>query len=150
MLAESGNLLASDDYASAIPYLTEYIKRMEGVNDPRVITLMQSVLFKTGPDWGLFDDSMMAVSYLTEYTENLPCLQPREAWKLLALNLYDLAEYSKCIDAANYALTNPQPIQLTKNTEKVNYDQLSNDELGGLSARQLKRIERSQIKKVIG
>ena len=29
-MAESGSLLASDDYASAIPYLTEYIVRMEG------------------------------------------------------------------------------------------------------------------------
>ena len=120
---------------------------MEGVNDPRVITLMQSVRLKLGQIGAYLDDSMMAVSYLTEYTENLPCLQPREAWKLLALNLYDLAEYSKCIDAANYALTNPQPIQLPKNTEKVNYDQLSNDELGGLSARQLKRIERESNKK---
>ena len=87
LLSEAGQELSSDNYAGAIPYLTEYLVRMDGVQDDRVITLVQSVRLKLGQIGAYLNDSTMAISYLTEYTEKLPCMQPREAWKLLALNL---------------------------------------------------------------
>ena len=83
---------------------------MDGVQDDRVITLVQSVRLKLGQIGAYLNDSTMAISYLTEYTEKLPCMQPREAWKLLALNLFDLGEYPACVKAATYAL----PIQNRK------------------------------------
>ena len=147
LLSEAGQELSSDNYVGAIPYLTEYLVRMEGVNDERVITLMQSVRLKLGQIGAYLNDSSMAISYLTEYTQSLPCLQPREAWKLLALNLYEKEEYSTCVEAATYALTNPEPKELPQSKEPVDYDDLSDDELGGLSARQLKRIEREEKKR---
>ena len=49
--------------------------------------------------------------------------------------------------AATYALTNPEPKALPKSKEQIDYDDLSDDELGGLTARQLKRIEREEKKR---
>lgn len=147
LLSEAGQELSSDNYAGAIPYLTEYLVRMDGVQDDRVITLVQSVRLKLGQIGAYLNDSSMAISYLTEYTEKLPCMQPREAWKLLALNLFELGEYPACVEAATYALTNPEPKELPQSKEQVDYDDLSDDELGGLTARQLKRIEREEKKR---
>ena len=147
LLSEAGQELSSDNYAGAIPYLTEYLVRMDGVQDDRVITLVQSVRLKLGQIGAYLNDSTMAISYLTEYTEKLPCMQPREAWKLLALNLFELGEYPACVKAATYALTNPEPKALPKSKEQIDYDDLSDDELGGLTARQLKRIEREEKEK---
>lgn len=147
LLAEAGQSLSVDNYAGAIPYLNEYLSRMEGVEDDRVIALMQSVRLKLGQIGAYLEDSSMAVNYLTEYTEQLPCLQPREAWKLLALNLFELGEFPACVEAAQYALTQPEPKELPGSSGPVDVDALSKDERGGLTARQLKRIEREEKKK---
>jgi TolA-binding protein len=147
LLAEAGQSLSVDNYAGAIPYLNEYLNRMEGVDDDRVIALMQSVRLKLGQIGAYLEDSSMAVSYLKEYTEQLPCLQPREAWKLLALNLFELSEFPECVKAAQYALTEPEPKELPGSSGPVDVDALSQDERGGLTARQLKRIEREEKKK---
>ena len=147
LLAEAGQSLSVDNYAGAIPYLNEYLTRMEDVQDDRVMALMQSVRLKLGQIGAHLEDSSMAVRYLTEYTEKLPCLQPREAWKLLALNLFELDEFPKCVAAAEYALSRPEPKELPKTSGPVDVEELSKDERGGLSARQLKRIEREEKNK---
>ena len=64
-----------------------------------------------------------------------------------SLLIFLIGGVSSLCKAANYALNNPEPKALPKSKEQIDYDDLSDDELGGLSARQLKRIEREEKKK---
>ncbi len=142
LLAEATKVLSAENYGLAIPYLTEYLDRMKATEDDRVLALMQEVRLKLGKLLSYLENPLGAVEHLKQYTEKLPLYKPREAYKLLAVNLYGAGRYEECIAAANYALTRPLPKDLPKKEKKVNYDELSKDELGGLTARQIKRYEK--------
>ena len=142
LLSEAGSLLADEQYRPAVPYLKKYLERMEDVEDDRVQVLTQKVRLKLGKLMAWLEDPQSAVGYLEDYTERLPRYRPREAYKLLAVNLYAVDQYAEAISAATHALTRPLPVGLkTKKKKTVDYDQMTEKERGGFSARQLRRIE---------
>lgn len=141
LLQEATKMLGSQQYASAVPYLTEYLNRMGTVDEPEVKDMMQEVRLKMAKISAYLQDSFSAVKYLQEYTEQLPRYKPREAYKLLALNLYEMGEYEQCVGAATNALAQPLP-QGLKESKKADFDEMSKKDMGGFTARQLKRIEK--------
>ncbi len=143
LLTEATKYLSSANYGAATPYLTEYLKRMEGVDDPRVRALTQEVRLKLAKLTAWRGDPVSAAGYLQQYTENLPLYKPREAYLLLAVNLYEAGAYEPCISAATNALANPLPQALEEKKVQVNIDELSKEEMGGFTARQLKRIAKN-------
>ena len=141
LLYEASQSLAAENYAAAIPYLTAYLKRMEPIKEPRVEALKQSVRFKLGKIYAYIEDPFTAADYLKQYTQTLPCYQPREAWKLLALTYYDSGQFEPCVTAATNALGRPLPKGLPGQDQKPAYEELSKKEMAGFSARQMKRIQ---------
>ena len=142
LLYEAQERMATvDTYLDAVPYMTHYLERMEPITDDRVVAMKQSVRLKLGKILAYIEEPFEAVDYLNQYTQNLPCYRPREAWKLLALTLYKSKQFEPCIVAAEHALTNPLPKGLPTQGKKINYDELSKEERGGLSARAIKRLE---------
>jgi tetratricopeptide (TPR) repeat protein len=147
LLTEASQNLSSESYGTALPYLEEYLKRMKGVKEPRVLALSQEVRLKLSKLMAWMQDPAAAAVYLKQYTENLPLYKPREAYLLLAVNLYETKAYEACITAATNALARPEPKALAIEKKEVNYDEMSKTEMGGFSARQLKRIEEKVKKK---
>jgi len=142
LLGEAGTRLASEQYGAAVPYLKEYLERMESVEDDRVQVLTQKVRLKLGKLMAWLEDPKSAVGYLEAYTEHLPRYRPREAYKLLAVNLYAIDQYASAVSAATNALARPLPVGLKAKKQKtVDFDQMTDKERGGFSARQLRRIE---------
>jgi TolA-binding protein len=141
LLTEATKILSAENYGLAIPYLSEYLERMKDTEDDRVLALMQEVRLKLGKISAYLENPLGAVDYLKQYTEKLPVYKPREAYKLLAVNLYEVGRYEECITAASYALTRPLPKDLPKKGA-VNYEKLSKDEKGGFTDRQIKRYEK--------
>jgi len=146
LLNEAAKNLAVENYGAAIPYLTRYLDLMENTEDDRVVALKQVVRLKLGKISAYLDDSFSAVNYLKQYTQTLPCYRPREAWKLLALNLYESGQVELCIAAATNALSRPLPKGLPNQSKAVKTEELSKDEMGGFTARQIKRIEEEAAK----
>jgi len=146
LLNEAAKNLAVENYGAAIPYLTRYLDLMENTEDDRVVALKQVVRLKLGKISAYLDDSFSAVNYLKQYTQTLPCYRPREAWKLLALNLYESGQVELCIAAATNALSRPLPKGLPNQSKAVKTEELSKDEMGGFTARQIKRIEEDAAK----
>lgn len=142
LLSAAGRSLSAEDYGTAILYLTEYLERMDGMDDDRVMAMTQAVRLKLGQISAYLEDPAAAVKYLKQYTENLPCYRPREAWKLLALNYYESGQFLQSISAVTNALARPLPKELPGKSTKVNYDELSKEEMAGFTARQIKRLER--------
>ena len=95
LLNEASGLLAEDQYRAAVPYLQMYLKRMDDVEDERVLVLTQMVRLKLGQLMAVLEDPSAAVVYLQEYTEHLPLYRPREAYKLLAVNLFAMDAYEE-------------------------------------------------------
>lgn len=141
LLYEASQSLATENYAAAIPYLTAYLKRMEPIKEARVEALKQSVRFKLGKIHAYIEDPFTAAEYLKQYTQTLPCYQPREAWKLLALTYYESGQFELCVNAATNALSRPLPEGLPGQEQKPAYEELSKEEMAGFSARQMKRIQ---------
>ncbi len=141
LLFQASKKLAEENYAAAIPYLTHYLERMESIEEDRVAALRQSVRLKLGKIFAYMEDPFTASDYLRQYTQTLPCYQPREAWKLLALTLYESGQFKPCVDAVENALSNPLPKGLPTQKKEVNYEELSKNEMAGFTARQIKRIE---------
>ena len=141
LLYQASKSLASENYAAAVPYLTHYLERMESIEEDRVVALKQSVRLKLARIFAHMEDPFTAADYLKQYTQTLPCYRPREAWKLLALTLYESRQFEPCVTAAETALTQPLPKGFPHQEKKVNVDELSKNEMAGFSARQLKRIE---------
>ncbi len=146
LLNEASKNLTSENYGAALPYLTHYLTRMEDIEDTRGIALKQVVRLTLGKISAYLEDSFSAADYLKQYTQTLPCYRPREAWKLLALNLYESGQYELCIDAATNALSRPQPEDLPEKSQEINIDGLSKEEMAGFTARQIKRIEKKAAK----
>jgi TolA-binding protein len=142
LLAGATQVLSEANYSQAIPYLTEYLERMKDAEEDQVLALMQEVRLKLGKIYAYHEDPLPAAKYLKQYTEKLPLYKPREAYKLLAVNLHKSGQNEECIAAVTQALTRPLPKPLPGKEKKVDYDQLSRDQLAGLSARQLRRYER--------
>lgn len=143
LLAEATKALSAESYGAASPYLAEYLERMKGSEDERVLAMCQEVRLKMGKIMAYLEDPLGAVDYLKQYTERLPLYKPREAFKLLAINRYEAGLYEACIEAATHAMSHPLPKGLPKKERKdINYDELSKDELGGFTARQLRRYEK--------
>ncbi|MGE4489720.1 MAG: tetratricopeptide repeat protein [Kiritimatiellales bacterium] len=140
LLTDASRLLAGEKYGEAVPYLTEYVKRMESSEDERVESLVQEVRLKLGKIMLSLEDPDGAVSYLESYTSHTPVNKWRESHKLLAVSLFDLGEYEKCITAVTNAFSEP-PVVETKKDKTVDFEKLDKEELGGLTARQLKRAE---------
>lgn len=163
LIQEASRRLADEDYISAVPYLQEYIKRMAYLSDPRVMTMSQEVRLKLAKVMAWMENYEGAADYLTQYTQNLPRYRPREAYMLLAVNLYESARtkeekkegdpeeyadaYGRCIEAVTNALANPMPALLKQEKKKVNYDEMTKDQMGGFTARQMKRLERKVEKR---
>lgn len=142
LLAAAGDQLSSENYGASIPYLMTYLERMAPVEDDQVKSMCQQVRLKLGQIMAWLEDPQHAVTYLSAYTQNLPQYQPREAYKLLAVNLYAMEEYEQSVAAAETALSRPMPVELpSKKKKKVDYDTLSETERAGFSARQLRRME---------
>ena len=143
LLNEATGLLSSEQYGVAVPYLIEYLERMEGFEEDRVLDLTQKVRLKLGKLMAWLEDPAAAVSYLQDYTENLPRYRPGEAWKLIAINLYAMEQYEPAIAAATTALSRPSPQGLPggKRSAPVDFETLSEKERGGFTVRQLRRIE---------
>ncbi|HKL21707.1 MAG TPA: tetratricopeptide repeat protein, partial [Tichowtungia sp.] len=141
LLYEASQNLAAENYAAAIPYLTHYLERMEPIKEDRVEALKQSVRLKLGKIYAYIEGPFTAADYLKQYTQTLPCYQPREAWKLLALTYYESGQFELCVDAATNALSRPLPKGLPGQEEKPAYEELSKQEMAGFSARQMKRIQ---------
>ncbi len=141
LLTEASRKLAAEQYGQAIPYLTEYVERMTEADDARVYALTQKVRLKLGKLMAWLEDPSAAVGWLEQYTQNLPCDQPREAYKLLAANLYSSGQYEQCVSAVTNALARPLPRGLKTSKKTIAYEKMSNKELGGHSYRKIKRIE---------
>ncbi len=145
LLSTATKNLSVENYGGAIPYLEEYLERMKDSKDSRVLTMKQKVRLKLGRLTAHLKDSLSAVKWFREYVEERPLYRPREAFKLLAVNLYENGEYVQCIDAVTNALAGPLQVGLLEK-EKVVYEELSKEELGGLSAQKLARIEKKVAK----
>lgn len=141
LLGAATQQLSNDEYDAAIPYLTEYMNRMTDSDDPRVKALIQEVRLKLAKISIYLEDPEAAIQYLRDYTQTLPLYKPREALKILAVTLYNEGDYEGCIAAATNALTEPPPQGLPEEKKQVNVEELTADERGGYSVRQLKRIE---------
>ncbi|WP_372794079.1 tetratricopeptide repeat protein [Pontiella sp.] len=141
LLYEASRNLSAGNYAAAIPYLQEYLTRMESINDDRVAALKQSVRLKLAKIYAHMEDPITASDYLQQYTRTLPRYQPREAWKLLALTLYESGQFEPCVVAVEMALTNPLRQELSNTEQKANVDEMTKEQMAGFSARQLRRIE---------
>jgi len=141
LLSAATQRLSNDGYEEAIPYLTEYMNRMADSDDPRVKTLIQEVRLKLAKIMVYLEDPESATQYLRDYTQTLPLYKPREALKMMAVTLYNHGDYEGCIAVATNALTEPLPQGLPEEKKQVNIDELSADERGGYTVRQLKRIE---------
>jgi len=141
LLSEAAEYLSTENYGAALPCLTNYLGRMKETDDDRVTALKQSVRLKLGKVLAYLEDYLSAAEYLKQYTETLPCYRPREAFKLLALTLYESEQYELCIAAATNALSNPLPKGLRRQSERTQPDELSKEEMAGFTARQIKRIE---------
>jgi TolA-binding protein len=141
LLYEASKNLSAGNYAAAVPYLTGYLERMEPIKENRVTALKQSVRLKLGKIFAYMEDPFTAADYLEQYTQGLPCYQPREAWKMLALTLYKSGQFEKCVEAAKTALSEPLPKDFPDQEKKSDYEELSQEQMAGFSARQMKRIE---------
>ena len=144
LLTAASRALSAEHYDAAIPYLEEYLDRMLYVSDSRVQAMLQEVRFKLAKINAWLDAPDSVVDYLQEYVDQLPMYKPREAYKLLALNLYALGEYEDCISATTNALAQPLPRGVIEELTAVDYDTLSEDELGGFTVRQLKRLDEEE------
>ncbi|MBI9021170.1 MAG: tetratricopeptide repeat protein [Verrucomicrobia bacterium] len=142
LLSEAAKNLAAENYGAALPCLTDYLERMENIEDARVAALKQAVRLKLGKVLAYMEDSLSAANYLKQYMETLPLYRPREALKLLALTLYESEQYEPCVAAVTNALNSPLPKGLPEKSTEVNYEELSKKEMAGFTARQIKRIEK--------
>ena len=150
LLLEADKHIISGDHLSAIPYLTEYLERVDSLSNPRILTLKQNVRLNLGQISAYINDSQTAVKYLSMYIDDVPCYYPRKALGILTEHLYEISEYEKCIETADYALTQPLPKKLLQEEIEVDVDLMSRDQLAGLSSRQIKRIEKEAEKKKSG
>ncbi len=142
LLSTATKKLSTENYGSAVPYMMEYLQRMEGNEDERVLALSQKVRLKLGKILAYMESPLDAAKWLQEYIDHQPRYQPRAAYKLLAVNLYALEEYEGCIAAATNALTRPLPTGAPKRKRAVDPETLSRDERGGFSARQIRRMRK--------
>ena len=142
LLYQASDYLSQENYLGAIPYLKHYLDRMGDNEEDRVVALRQSVRLKLGKVYAYINDQFAAAEYLTQYTQTLPRYKPREAWKLLALACYESEQFEACVHAATNALSNPLPKELPTQEGKVDYNELSKDDMGGFSARQMERMQK--------
>lgn len=142
LLYEASKNLSMENYAGAVPYLEHYLERMATIDENRVVALRQAVRLKLAKIYAYMEDPFTAADYLKQYTQGVPCYKPREAWKLLALMLFESGQFEPCVDAAEMALTRPLPKGLPSQQKKIDYDELSKNDMAGFSARQIKRIEK--------
>lgn len=140
LLTEATRLLGDGDYDDAVPYLTDYLDRLKNAEDPRVQALLQDVRFKLGKIMMHLENSGEASKYFGEYVSHEPVYKYREAHKLLAVSLYEVGEYEKCVAAVTNGLAGP-PEKEESDEEQVDYESMTREDLGGLTARQIKRFE---------
>lgn len=140
LLIEATKKLKLEDYASAVPFLVEYLDRMEGVDDSRILAMKQKVRLKLGRLMAHMEDLEASTEYLNTYLSELPRYRPREAYRLLAADLYEIGNYQACITAVTNALARPLPQELPG--QRIKYNKLSKKDLAGFSARTIERYEK--------
>jgi TolA-binding protein len=141
LLTEASRLLASEEYNEAVPLLTDYLERMKASEDERVLALLQDVRFKLGKIMIHLESPAEAAVYFKEYTSRTPLYNRRAALKFLAVSLFELGELESCVSAVTNAFTELPPQEKTEKKKTVDVESLSKEDLGGLTARQLKRYE---------
>lgn len=146
LLKEATRALEVGRYEMAIPYLQGYLDRMTYVEDERVLAMMQEVRLKLAKIYAHSENYPEAVEKLNEYTDMLPLYRPREAYKLLAVNLFKMQKFEECIEAATTALSRPLPVDLERKEIETNYDEMDRSETAGLTARQLRRLDEDEKK----
>ncbi len=140
LFAEAGQLLKQMNYDSAVPYLTDYLVRMKESKDERVLALMQDVRFKLGKINVLLGNQGKAQAYYEEYMSGAPVYRRREVLKSLAVSYFESKEYVKSISAVTNAFA-PPPAQVVEKKNEGKVEDLSRQERGGLTKRQLKRYQ---------
>lgn len=141
LLAKAGDLLKEGDYYSATPYLTDYLDRMKDVDDRRVRVLKQNVRVKLGKIMVYQKDYKAAIPYLEEYMQNKPLFRRREVLKSLAVSYFENLEYEKSISTITNAFNLP-PLEREKEQEEVKVEDISEEDLAGLTRRQLRRYRK--------
>lgn len=142
LLSEAGRLLKLENYTAAAPFLSDYLVRMTDSDDDRVLALMQDVRFKLGKINVLLGDSEGAQAYFEEYMVNKPIYKRREVLKSLAVSYFEVKDFENSISAVTNAFA-PPPVEVVDDSEKkVKIEDLSKDELGGLTKRQMRRFEK--------
>lgn len=142
LLSEAGRLMKLGNYNAAAPFLVDYLDRMKDTKGRRVRALVQDVRFKLGKVNVAVGNDLEAQKYYEAYLEHKPLYRRLEVLKSLAVSCYESGNYERSI----YAVTNafgPTPV-LEEEEKKVKIDDLKEEDLGGMTKRQLKRYEREE------
>lgn len=141
LLTEAGRLLKLGNYNAAVPFLSDYLVRMKDSDDDRVLALMQDVRFKLGKIRVLMGDSKGAQPYFEEYMAHKPIYKRRAVLKSLAVSYFETKDFEKSISAVTNAFAPPPKVEEVVKKE-VKVEDLKEDELGGLTRRQLRRYQK--------
>ena len=147
LLSQASRAMNAGRYEMAVPYLEKYIDRMIFVDDKRVKIMIQEVRLKLAKIFAHTGNPVGSVDYLEQYVDSLPVYKPREAYKLLTINLFEMNKYEECIEAATNALAEPPPRDLDDEVIAVDYDKEIDEEdvdTAGLTARQLRRLDKQE------
>lgn len=148
LLTESAKILQTGDYSGALPFLDAYLERMAPEDNARASNLKQEVRLKIGRVKIYMNDRVGALEAFDEYMANKPQYRRREVLKLKAINLFKVGKdtgqdqyFEDCIATVTNAFYNPPLSELVLEDEKkdVSIDEMTKEQLGGLSKRQVKR-----------
>jgi len=142
LIREADLLLNSEKGGEAIPFLKDYLKRVEGTEDARILSMAQDVRFKMGTILFQEKNWAEAAAYFEQYTFLRPALQWRDAMKLWSTSLLELPDLEGCAEVTTNALAGPPADVLAEveaaatlaaqNGEAENPDGLKFDEYGEL------------------
>jgi len=107
VIKEADLLLNSNRAGDTIPYLKNYLKRVEGTEDTRIRAMAQDVRFKLGTILIQEDNLPAATSYFEQYTLLRPALQWRDAMKFWSTSLLELGDLEECVRVTTNALAGP-------------------------------------------
>ena len=139
LLSEASRLLVEEKQKDALPFLINYLDRMKDSRGKRLEAMMQSVRFDIGKIYLYLGNPSSSFVYFENYMENKPVPRRLEALKLLAVTCFEACEYEKSIAAVLQAFAPPPLDEVQK---KVNLKDLSKEERGGLSVKQLLRYQK--------
>lgn len=109
LISEASLLLEAGRSEEAVPYLKEYLERVVGSEDGRVLSMAQDVRFKLGAVMLQQNNPAEVARYFQEYTTLRPALQWRDAMKYLSTALLELNRFDECLSVTTNALAGPPP-----------------------------------------